>query len=324
MRKETLPIAAMAKNRRKFTQCPNCGYTFEEVNNYCPNCGQENHDLNVPVKHLVAEFFEGTLHFDTKVWHTLKYLILKPGLLTEKFNVGQRASYVPPFRLYVFISLIFFFVLALTSEKVVQLEGTEDAETGATAVLPGLTINANLADSVAAAADSAKLKKLQDVAAESEELKALQATLEEDKQFALIKEKFSRFVSNDEQSTQKVLKNISFMMFVLMPFFGLLLYLFYWKQRRNYVEHLMFSIHLHTFYFILLILALLVNEAFPNLEIDSLVFGIMVLYLFLALHRVYRQPYLRTLLYLIPIGISYLFTLIIFILSTVAISVLMS
>ena len=215
---------AMAKKRRKFTQCPNCGYTFEEVNNYCPNCGQENHDLNVPVKHLVAEFFEGTLHFDTKVWHTLKNLILKPGLLTEKFNIGQRASYVPPFRLYVFVSLIFFFVVALTSsDKVVQLEGAEDAETGATAVLPGISINANLADSVAAAADSVKLKKLQDMAAGSEELKELQSGLEEDKRFAIMKEKFSRFASNEEQSSQKVLKNISFMMFLLMPFFALLL-----------------------------------------------------------------------------------------------------
>lgn len=89
----------MEKKRRKFTQCPNCGYTFEEVNNYCPNCGQENHDLNVPVKHLVWEFLEGTLHYDTKFWVTLKYLLFRPGLLTEKFNTGQRASYVPPIRL---------------------------------------------------------------------------------------------------------------------------------------------------------------------------------------------------------------------------------
>ena len=104
----------MEKKRRKFTQCPNCGYIFREAENYCPNCGQENHDLNVPVKHLVEEFLEGTLHYDTKFWVTFKYLLFKPGLLTEKFNNGQRASYVPPFRLYVFISLIFFFMLAIS------------------------------------------------------------------------------------------------------------------------------------------------------------------------------------------------------------------
>ena len=314
----------MAKNRRKLTQCPNCGYTFEDINNYCPNCGQENHDLNVPVKHLIAEFFEGTLHFDTKVWHTLKYLILKPGLLTQKFVIGQRVSYVPPFRLYVFVSLVFFFVLALTTEKVVQFDASDIGTTGAQPALPGITINPNLADSVTAAADSVKLKKLQALAAESEELKDLQAGLEKDKRFAMVEEKFSKFASNDEQSTQKLLKNASFMMFLLMPFFGLLLYLFYWKQGRNYVEHLMFSIHLHTFYFILLILAMLVSTAFPALKFEGFVFAIMVLYLYLALHRVYGQSYLRTLLYLVPIGFTYLLTLTLFMLGTFAVSVLLS
>jgi hypothetical protein len=294
------------------------------VNNYCPNCGQENHDLNVPVKHLVAEFFEGTLHFDTKVWHTLKYLILKPGLLTEKFIVGQRASYVPPFRLYVFVSLVFFFVLALTSENIVHFDASEKGNTGAQPALPGITLNANLADSVAAIADSVKLKKLQDMAAGSEELKDLQVELEGDKRFAMVEEKFSKFASNDEEATQKLLKNISFMMFLLMPFFALLLYLFYWKQGRNYVEHLMFSIHLHTFYFILLILAFLVKAALPALEFEGIVIVLMVLYLFLALHRVYRQSYPRTLLYLVPIGFTYLLTLALFMFGTFAVSVLLS
>ncbi|MHC2993723.1 hypothetical protein OB13_19870, partial [Pontibacter sp. HJ8] len=265
---------------------------------------------------MVAEFFEGTLHFDTKVWHTLKYLILKPGLLTEKFIVGQRASYVPPFRLYVFVSLVFFFVLALTSENIVHFDASEKGNTGAQPALPGITLNANLADSVAAIADSVKLKKLQDMAAGSEELKDLQVELEGDKRFAMVEEKFSKFASNDEEATQKLLKNISFMMFLLMPFFALLLYLFYWKQGRNYVEHLMFSIHLHTFYFILLILAFLVKAALPALEFEGIVIVLMVLYLFLALHRVYRQSYPRTLLYLVPIGFTYLLTLALFMFGT--------
>jgi hypothetical protein len=51
----------ITKNRREFTQCP--------------NCGQENHDLNVPVKHHVWEFLEGTQRYDTRFWVTLKYLL---------------------------------------------------------------------------------------------------------------------------------------------------------------------------------------------------------------------------------------------------------
>ncbi|MFD2246863.1 DUF3667 domain-containing protein [Pontibacter ruber] len=312
----------MAKKRRKLTQCPNCGYTFDDTNNYCPNCGQENHDLNVPVKHLIAEFLEGTLHFDTKVWKTLKYLILKPGLLSEKFNIGQRASYVPPFRLYVFVSLIFFFVLALTTKSTVQLQSTKGDKP--VAALPGMTINANLADSLALAADSAKLEKLEEVAAAAEEMKALKTNIIQDERATLVAEKFSKFISNSEGSKQKLLKNISFMMFLLMPFFAWLLNLFYRKQGRNYVEHLMFSIHLHTFYFILLIISMLAGHYLPVPDLSGVVIGIMILYLFLALHRVYKQSYVRTLLRLIPIGFTYLITLAFFLVSTVFMSVLLS
>lgn len=313
----------MAKERRKFTQCPNCGYTFEDINNYCPNCGQENHDLNVPVKHLIAEFFEGTLHFDTKVWKTLKYLILKPGLLTEKFNVGKRASYVPPFRLYVFVSLIFFFVLALTTESSVKVGNTNATDAGTKAILPGVTINANVADSLERAADSAALRKA-DILKSNKELQALQSELAEDEFVARFADKFSKFSSSGEESKQKLFKNLSFMMFLLMPFFAFVLYLYYRKQDRNYVEHLMFSIHLHTFYFILLIVAMLLGKLLPSLDFELVVFGIMILYLFLALRYVYKQTYLRTLLSLLPIAFAYFVTLAIFFVGTVFVSVLMS
>ncbi|MEJ8804579.1 DUF3667 domain-containing protein [Pontibacter sp. H249] len=314
----------MAKKRRKFTQCPNCGYIFEEVNNFCPNCGQENHDLNVPVKHLIAEFFEGTLHFDTKAWITLKYLILKPGLLTEKFNIGQRASYVPPFRLYVFVSIIFFFLLALIADNSVRLNGGKP-NSEATTVLPGVTISTNQNDSlIAAAADSAALEKVKTITQDSKELQALQSEIGENKFASEFADKFAKFTSHGDESKQKLFKNLSFMMFLLMPFFALVLYLYYRKQNRNYVEHLMFSIHLHTFYFILLMVAMLVGQLLPTLEFEGVVFLIMGLYLYFALRQVYKQSYLRTFFSLLPIGFAYLITLAIFFLSTIFVSVLLT
>ena len=100
------------KNKKKFETCPNCNYRFAEVNNYCANCGQENHDLNMPFGHVVLEVLEGTFHFDTKIFRTLKLLLFKPGRLTAEFIQNKRAPYVPPIRLYVFVSFIFFLVLA--------------------------------------------------------------------------------------------------------------------------------------------------------------------------------------------------------------------
>ncbi|WP_242921725.1 DUF3667 domain-containing protein [Pontibacter liquoris] len=288
----------MEKKRRKYTQCPNCGYTFEEVNNYCPNCGQENHDLNVPVKHLLWEFLEGTIHFDTKVFRTLQYLITRPGYLTEKFNIGKRVSYVPPFRLYVFISFVFFFVLALDHDVINIGNNKDKKDVSAALAAPGVATTPQ--DSLAI------------------------ATAIKDPRATFIKEKVEDFVNNGEKVREKMLKNISLMMFLLMPFVAYLLYLFYNKKRHNYVEHLMFSIHLHTFYFLLLTIVLLADMAFPTLDLAGWVFLIMIGYAFLALRRVYKQSNKRTLFKLIPLSFIYCITLAVFLIGAVIISAIMA
>lgn len=293
----------MPKNRRKFTQCPNCGYIFEEVNNYCPNCGQENHDLNVPVKHLVEEFFESTLHYDTKFWLTLKYLLTRPGYLTTKFNQGQRASFVPPFRLYVFVSIFFFTTIALFTTQGIISTDPQEARERLSQIDPEAAERVWVTDSLARA--SAGLPSA-DTASTifSEELNA----------------KFKTFTSNQEQSRQKLLKNTSFMMFALMPFFGLILYLFYRSQRRNYVEHLMFSVHFHTFVFLLIMLAVLVEVIFSGFDTNGWVMLISLIYLYLALRYVYKESYLRTAIKILPLAISYFVSLAVLFVVTVIVS----
>ncbi|PTX22565.1 uncharacterized protein DUF3667 [Pontibacter mucosus] len=290
----------MEKKRRKLTQCPNCGYTFEEVNNYCPNCGQENHDLNVPVKHLVEEFLEGTLHYDAKFWVTLKYLLFKPGLLTEKFILGQRASYVPPFRLYVFISLVFFFMLAispntmqvgLNQEEAMKQLGPEERE--------ALAELDSLQGKVPAPIPAQRLKALVDRAQSND--------------------------VNRDVLREKLIKNTSFLMFLLMPLFGYLLYLFYRKLRRNYVEHLMFSIHTHAFFFILFTVYLGLKFFLPEgVDIFAAVVLVTAVYVYFAMLRVYKQGYLQTLLKLIPVSFIYLLCLAIALLGNVVVSLMLS
>lgn len=279
----------MAKNRRKFTQCPNCGYTFEEVNNYCPNCGQENHDLNVSVKHLVEEFLEGTLHYDNKFWVTLKYLLFKPGLLTEKFIIGQRASYVPPFRLYVFISIIAFFMLAISPS-------TMRVSTGNPQALAEL--------------DSDEREALATVDSLRAKMATEQPTL--GKGIDALANKAQKASGDIKPLRDKMVKNTSFLMFLLMPLFGYLLYLFYRKLRRNYVEHLIFSIHVHSFFFILFTVYLALAYFLPeDVNIFYLVILITAAYTYLAMLRVYKQPFLKTLWKFIPVAFIYLFCIVI-------------
>src|SRR5688572_22269017 len=107
----------MAKKRRKSVTCANCGYSFDGIDNYCPNCGQENHSHHAPFKHIIIELIESLTHFDTKFFSTLKALFFKPGLLTKDYIKDKRARYVPPVRLYIFASFVFFFLLSLFSKS---------------------------------------------------------------------------------------------------------------------------------------------------------------------------------------------------------------
>jgi hypothetical protein len=89
--------------------CLNCGATVEE--RYCTRCGQENVEPKESVGHLVGHFFADITHFDSKIFTTLKDLVLRPGFLTREYVEGRRVAYLNPIRMYVFISAIFFVAL---------------------------------------------------------------------------------------------------------------------------------------------------------------------------------------------------------------------
>ncbi len=88
-------------------ECISCGSTISD--NYCGVCGEkrlEPHDLTL--KHYAKESFEGITHFDNKFFKSIKFLISKPGLLSEDFSKGKRVPYMRPFALFIVCNLLFF------------------------------------------------------------------------------------------------------------------------------------------------------------------------------------------------------------------------
>ena len=63
------------------------------------------------VAHFAAEAFESISHADSRLWKTLWYLLSRPGFLTREFFEGKRVRYLPPFRLYLVISVVFFLAI---------------------------------------------------------------------------------------------------------------------------------------------------------------------------------------------------------------------
>ena len=91
--------------------CANCGQPL--AGEYCAACGQRHEPHVHTVGHFAAEAFESISHADSRVWRTLLYLLIRPGFLTSEFFAGRRVRYLPPFRLYLVISVVFFIVVGL-------------------------------------------------------------------------------------------------------------------------------------------------------------------------------------------------------------------
>lgn len=96
---------------REDKTCLNCGHQVEE--RYCPHCGQENTERRQPFYFLFTHFIEDFTHYDGQFWGTVKNLLFKPGKLTNTYLEGKRQVFVPPVKLYIFVSFITFFVFAL-------------------------------------------------------------------------------------------------------------------------------------------------------------------------------------------------------------------
>lgn len=96
------------------SHCENCGTKLEGP--FCHKCGQHDFEFHRSFWHVFLEGLESFLHFDSKLFQTVATLIFRPGRLTKEFNAGKRASQMPPLRLYIFVSLVFFFLFFLDSE----------------------------------------------------------------------------------------------------------------------------------------------------------------------------------------------------------------
>ena len=91
--------------------CENCG--AEKQGLYCAVCGQNDRDYRRTVFPVVGEILAETFETDSRLFRTAKVLFTKPGFLSTEFSRNRRAGYIAPFRLYLFTSIVFFFVLSL-------------------------------------------------------------------------------------------------------------------------------------------------------------------------------------------------------------------
>ena len=89
--------------------CRNCGTVV--TGRYCGNCGQLAQTFHRPIWSLASEVLGDFLSLDGRVMRTLPSLMLRPGRVTREYLMGKRQRFVPPFRLYLLTSFIYFLML---------------------------------------------------------------------------------------------------------------------------------------------------------------------------------------------------------------------
>jgi hypothetical protein len=133
-----------------------------------------------------------------------------------------------------------------------------------------------------------------------------------------------RKIVADQQSFGRALwNNIPKMMFIFLPLIAGVLSLLYIRSGRYYVEHLLFVVHFHAFFFLAGIVVLLLERvaelstgavASGFAAVQGVVGGALTLYvpwyLLRAMRRVYAQSWWKTLPKYALLGIAYLFALV--------------
>ncbi|GAB2946991.1 hypothetical protein GCM10027048_10010 [Hymenobacter coalescens] len=267
--------------------------------------------------HVLEETLEGLFHFDGKVFRTARLLLLRPGRLTRKFLEGHRVDFVPPIRLYVFVSFVFFLVLAWASghdER--RLADTARPLTGAIqqAVLDSLrasgrspaVVNLDLSLGNMRLDENDSLE-LGEAHFAWRDIRSYPASLSPAQADSLLRAKggtptfWNRLLLRQavrlpgttvEQLEQRINKALSLTMFVFMPLFAVLLKLLY--RRFRYLAHLIFSLHLHVFAFVLMLLIIGLTRLLPGGYAGLL--WVMPLYVVVALREVYAQGWPKTVL----------------------------
>lgn len=279
--------------------CPNCGEPL--AGPFCGQCGQADTALDVPFRRIVGELLAELFDVDSRAWRTARTLLLRPGLLTAEYNAGRRARYLSPLRVYMLSSVLFFFVVATARVQLLQVQFTEE---DAAVIVAGGTSGA---------------------AAENPDAQAAGEPAIADGLAAEFFRRLARMAQDPERLNQFWLRIWAWTMFALLPVFALLMRLFFRRATPWYARHLVFSLHLHAFAFLIFVVPILIANLLPDDRQRAAAamgaFGVVFLYGVFATRRVYGLSWGGTLLRLAGVGSAYLLVAIVFLLASAAAAV---
>jgi len=329
--------------------CRNCAAPL--TGPYCAQCGQHAHSSARSLGALLHDAWHVITHVDGRFWSTLWLLLVRPGQLTLEYFAERRAGYVPPVRLYVVISIVFFGLASLTSglrsgitlgdpaaskevaadvddikreARAAQREARAAAPAAAAAGAPADASDADDADAKDDTANGVFNFDIKDCDKASSSLHWLDQPL---------RDACRRNVGDHGRTLKHAFgANIPKMMFVFLPLVAGVMLLLYWFPRRYYVEHLVFVLHNQAALFLVMALDIPLRSAVhfvpalarPSAIATFALFCYALWYVYRAMRRYYGQGRLLTLAKLTLVGVAYLVFLALTLVGTFVVSALIA
>ncbi len=306
--------------------CLNCNYVVE--NRFCGNCGQENIDTRKTFHHLFVHFFEDLTHYENSFWKTIRNLLFKPAALSKEYLSGKRMSYLAPVRLYIFISFVTFFLIAVipsdADEGLIEIEAAKKDNTETQNIISPKEkkLNEILESDLLSKSEKDSIRKivgLNNVSKGSlnlfgfnsvEELDSVQKHGKEDnklppflsepaKKSILISQKYTS-EEIKEKLSESIMHNFPKVLILYMPLFALFLWVFHSKKRWYYFDHGIFTLHYFSFLLLISLIFFLTDKLLGlfgnNAVVDTISiiinlggYGWMIYYFFPAHHRFYGE-----------------------------------
>ncbi len=331
--------------------CSNCHSPLINKAGFCHTCGQKNTDGRLTLKELFSQFFNNVFNLDSKIFRTIGAILI-PGKLTNAFLNGQRLKYYHPIRLFLVLIIIYLGVFkyqvdisTLSQLDIEQIEGLKERKRLMGVLDEGIHSISEKTNqhSVLETLDTLSTFFYKKSGKRVDSININDAlSIMDDFDFNIAVEDFEKYSSEElidvykvkgfykrlmvQQKVKMIKEGTSFLPFLMgkitwVVFFVLLLLslifrILYLKRDILYLEHLVFGIHLNSFFlFILSILLLFPEGIFEKLVPWTLI--AMAIYLFIAMKRVYKQSIFITILKFLPVIICYFFLFIFGIILTV-------
>jgi hypothetical protein len=280
-------------------RCANCAAAV--TGKYCAECGQRHEHAIHSIWHFLRESTEDLTHADSRLWRTIVPLLIRPGFLTREFLDGRRVRYLPPVRLYLVLSVLFFLIAAMVPQPPGAPAGVVVAQKGSQIVLSPLGATGVGASPISEARASAICGKFVQFGTTDRWANRLQARFEA----ACVKV----VMDNGRTFRESFLHNAGRAMFVLLPLLALVMQALYRKPPRQYVEHLLFFVHDHAFLFLALGIYMPLAALAPAPVRETVHAGLSVyvpIYFYVSMRRVYGQGRLLTGTKLAALACAYL------------------